>query len=98
MRNLSGSSPRMGRTFCKTGLYFFFIERNTSEKWERSESLFGEEDEWEEENLEEEGKEELEETKSRCSSKHCKWDQRVNQGGYKQKDKRELEKCWMVVQ
>jgi hypothetical protein len=41
-------------------LYLFFIERNTSEKWERSESLFGEEDEWEEENVEEEGEEELE--------------------------------------
>jgi hypothetical protein len=61
MRNLSGSSPIIGRTFCATGLYFFFIERKMSERCERSESLVEDGEEHEAEDLEEEFEEELEE-------------------------------------
>ena len=32
IRNLSGSSPMIGRTFLATGLYFFFVLRNISRK------------------------------------------------------------------
>jgi hypothetical protein len=39
MRNFSRSLPIIGQTFCAMGLYFFFMDRKTSERCERSESL-----------------------------------------------------------